>query len=357
VFDSRRDVKKTLEERRSERDRVVRPEHVRHVLRRVAFAVGKVTLLPHEYESGREALLTGRLDRTALALKRLLPTQGQIETASNGSWDRALEIAGLRPRSAKRTVTESVSIEDAIARFYARHGHLPQYAELEELAREAGFSLASKAGKSSRDWTSKGMTRISELGLPEPPSYGEVAHDAWKPIEISTPGLPTRRVREYTHAEVLRAVDAFLAALPAGATPIDKRWRDFSRGKKDVPSLGVIKRHGGVAELAKELARQDSGQDSNDQTDPHEPDIPSYSNDSSEPPRASATTRPELVREGQPARIYTVISLRGRATPGRVAETLGIRVAKVRAVLRGLVEAGLVEVVDARKEAYALVRR
>src|SRR5207249_1530084 len=76
----------------------------------------------------------------------------------------------------------------------------------------------------------------------------------WRPLEVDLGTLPARRIGTYSRLEVLEAVSAFVATLHPGDTATCKRWRDFSRGRSQIPSYGVVKRHGGLPELAAEVA-------------------------------------------------------------------------------------------------------
>src|SRR5436309_4308069 len=102
VFDPNRDPKKTWEERLSEPDRLLTPDHVFFALNYVRDQLGVQTQLrfAHQYEEARELLLREAKARgtSAEALRKRLPTRGQIETVCGGSWERALELAELQPR-------------------------------------------------------------------------------------------------------------------------------------------------------------------------------------------------------------------------------------------------------------------
>ena len=59
----------------------------------------------------------------------------------------------------------------------------------------------------------------------------------------------------YSRVEVLERVQEFTVALPARTVASDKHWREFQRGRAGVPSLNVLKRHGGLGELLREVSR------------------------------------------------------------------------------------------------------
>lgn len=80
--------------------------------------------------------------------------------------------------------------------------------------------------------------RICAMSWPEPPPYGAAAPEAWRPLQQQLLATPRRNRRGYTHREVVEAVREFLDRV-AGANPTDRRWREFSRDRHDVPSLGV----------------------------------------------------------------------------------------------------------------------
>lgn len=182
VLDDRRSVRKTLDERRSEPDRIIGPEIVRLALRRVAMRLEVRTLRPDDYERGRGAILERMSGRRALALRRQLPTVGQIEVACDGGWDGALAIAGLDRREAVVPRARApVSLADGITLFYARHGFLPTHRQLDEFAQAGSFALRSKSAGPWADAIRDGTERIRELGLPDPPRYGHSPRHRWNP--------------------------------------------------------------------------------------------------------------------------------------------------------------------------------
>jgi hypothetical protein len=61
----------------------------------------------------------------------------------------------------------------------------------------------------------------------------------------------------YTRVQVLEAVCEFVVGLPTSTSPSDKKWRDFKRRRGGVPSLAVIRRHGGLRALVREASRPD----------------------------------------------------------------------------------------------------
>jgi hypothetical protein len=353
VFDDSRDNKRVHEERLSEPDRPLSERHVVVALIRIAYHLGRETLLPHEYDEGRQTLLaaaSSRAQRELLA--RQLPTRGQIEQYCGRDWDRALAIAGLSPRpAAEPPRAAGLPLIEAIVLFYAGHGYLPTSAELEDNARESGHSLESRKGRVWRDYIDAAQDEIAERGMPTPPAYGmKVASEGWPAVEVNFTDAPKRRQRRYDHIQVLEAVGRFVAAL-GSQSPTHSRYRSFAR-QTSAPSLKVIVAHGGLDELVAEVGRsgwQDRAESWVDPRLPHEDERMAIARE-----RIAAralTPRAEAVAE--------VIKRRGETTAQVIADELGWKITKVRDCLSVLKAAGRIvatqEFAQSRKQTYRLV--
>jgi DNA-binding HxlR family transcriptional regulator len=131
---------------------------------RVAHSLRRDTLLPHEYDEQREALLraatrSGRTERPA----RLLPTRDQIERVTGG-WNEALSSVGLRTRAPAKPLPRAVVV--APATWSSHHG---PYERVEVIAkvREFLLSLPSGAQATHRRWRSfsRGEDGIPSLNV------------------------------------------------------------------------------------------------------------------------------------------------------------------------------------------------
>lgn len=279
VFDNP-DVRQTHEKRLREPARQLDERDIAYALRYIATRLNRPTLLPHEYAEARETLITESptaSEADACALR--LPSRWQIEIAA-GSWDGALAAAGLEPRQPQPTPLAS--------------GGPPHQS-------------------------------ISPAKIDPPP--GEE-----KPIPPSRarPGRP----RTYTHHDVIEAVQHFVRTLPPNTPATDKRWRAFSRGQGTIPSLNVIKAHGGLQALLREASRRDWNQRATEwesqylttRTTGQRPRKPRRR----QPTRHGTNQRIELVRR---------IGEQSPATARELADALGVtrtRVAHMVAELRPL---------------------
>jgi hypothetical protein len=341
VFDETRDIKKTHEDRLSEPQRVPSPARVAHALNRVAFDAKLHTLLPHDYTEHRARLLDDAAKKgRAEALARLLPTRGQIETACGG-WDRALETAGLPPRSAYQAQSlDGMELEEAIVLFYAGHGHLPTYDEVVSAARGGGWRLASAKGRRWSEWIARATQRIEERGMPAPPPYGRRPPDQWTPIEVGLRDVPKRGAKRYTHAEVVEAVRDFVRTLE-GASPTHARWKAFKRDRDEIPSLNVVIAHGGLRKLVREAARPDWRERAETW---HDPRI--IGEEEAKERKEKALQR--RARTPRAEAVHRAIERRGRATANEIADDLSWPIAKVRDCLRLLREAGRIGTTNPR---------
>jgi hypothetical protein len=252
-LDDARDAKKTYEERLSEPDREIINEHVSFALNWIARHLNKPTLLPRDYEEARGQLLSENNAR-AFAAKLRLPSRGQIETASGGSWDRALEIASLSPRkpdegedtsaSAHRELGE-VPTTQALVGFYDAHHRFPDdELELSNYIAARGHRTRSDQNTSWTEQLKSATAAIHALDL----TAANSPHDRG----AATTGAKQGR---YSHVQVVAAVREFVLASDKAAT--NKRWREFCRGRDGVPSLNVIVAHGGLKLLLVEASHSD----------------------------------------------------------------------------------------------------
>ena len=98
VFDASRDIAATHAQRRGQADADhFTEQHLYYALRRVASELGTKSPGPDAYARKRQQLIAEDHRRGVDLLGELLPTVGQLERIA-GSWDEALEIAGLDAR-------------------------------------------------------------------------------------------------------------------------------------------------------------------------------------------------------------------------------------------------------------------
>jgi predicted transcriptional regulator len=263
-----------------------------------------------------------------------LPTRGQIETACEGSWERALELAGLQPPSAA-DAGPPVALIDALLRFYEAEGYLPGYVELAEAARRQGMSLERPEGRRWPDLVEEAQREAIRRGLPQPPPYGTRPARGGKDARSRRcEGPATKGI--YTRVQVLERVREFDAGLPAATSATDKQWRDFQRGRAGVPSLNVLRRHGGLRELLREASR------------------PEWRERAEEEDRR-AIRRPVWLggrpRSDKIDHIEALIRERGEASARELAEALDYSIHVVRYFLRQLKEAGRIKPTQAYAQA------
>jgi Winged helix-turn-helix DNA-binding len=329
VFDEQRDAKKTWEERLSELDRPISHEHVYFALNFVRRQLGPDAALrfPHQYEEARTRLLEDahELDSTQEALRQRLPTRGQIETACAGSWERALELAGLQSSGGEAEKGTPIPVIEAVLGFYEEHGYLPTRLELVETARREGVLLERTGDEPWFTFIERAQQLARERGLPEPPPYGTkpAGPDAEneRGETVGTKGF-------YSRVQVLERVREFAATLPPATSATDKRWREFQRDRAGVPSLNVIRRHGGLRELLREASRPDWRRRAEAWDE-----------------QAVTAPRGGLGRPRSPKReeVEMLLRERGEASARELAEALGYTVDNVRRYLRQLKRAGRIE--------------
>jgi DNA-binding MarR family transcriptional regulator len=333
VFDESRDIKKRHEDRMSAPERAINHGDIEVALLMAANALSLPTVLPDQYEELRDSLIAAAATRLeADAIAERLPTRSQIEREA-GDWDKALEIAGLEPRSAAAPLpsTRGASMTDAIVRYYASHGNLPTSTELREYAVETDFALEGLRGMPWAEHIEAGITLISDLDLPLPPQYGVGPPDDWQPITLDG-DLPPRRSPEYTRVGVMEAVVAFVEQLPARQTAQSRRWRTFSRGKRGVPSLKALAAHGGLDHLVRETTLPGWRERARVWDDQH------AAMQRKAPTRRSAGLRRHARKQGVQKRVAILRYLRDHDAPmlRDIAKTVNLTSARVSQIMQEL---------------------
>jgi hypothetical protein len=253
----------------------LRAEHVAYVLKLAARRLGVSKLTRKQYETERKLMieenrryLHGRRLRLPTAHQIRLFTQREIYGASGvgvpsaGTWDRALELAGLA--SARRLPVlrvqpvQPLPLLDLLDRYCAANGSEPTPRRLWAFADEQKLPYAMMSGK--RAWAeviAVWRKRREADGLPAP-----------RPAEAPTAGenalagmrLPTKPKKSKATAwsdpeKCLRAITLYLEQIPKGkhANVLDYQgWA--SQGQRG-PSIGALKQHGGWSKMSK-IARQ-----------------------------------------------------------------------------------------------------
>jgi hypothetical protein len=346
IFDPTRNIKKTHEQRLSEPDRTLTEKHVVYAMFRVASSLGVTTVLPREYDDARDRLLEkARDDGMELAIRRVLPSRHQLESACGGSWDRVLEVAGLSPRVLSAPpAPQGLPIVDALVAFYCGRGYLPTQRELEEAGRLGGYAYGGRKGRTWPILLEEARNQIAALGLPAPPPYGKTqAAEDWEPLTLGLAEAPARNIYRYSRVEVVEAVRRFVPTLD-GASPTHGRWRSFSNGKHGTPSLTVIIEHGGIVKLMREASRPDWRQRAEEWVDPRQRTEETQTAVEAERLRARAMTP-------RAEEVVGVIGRRGDASAQVIADELGWSIYKVRDCLRLLKDADRVEQTQERAQA------
>ncbi len=246
--------------------------HVWYALRYVARSLAPAgaispdtTLLPRTYERDRRRLIAADARRKKpVGLAERLPTHLQLARYA-GTWDRALEIAQLAPRpqiERPKTVRRSLSVPEAIVRYYEVVGILPTVTKLIRFRRDYGFAVRSyPSNVPFRSFLPEALALIAardDLATPRPYDETKYLAVSWPvPEDAADPDHPTR-VRAFTRPELLRWVIRFVETLGPGEAATYIRWATFKIGRPDCPSTGTLINHGGLPALVAEARRPDA---------------------------------------------------------------------------------------------------
>jgi hypothetical protein len=262
ALDPARSVDSVLGAREGEDDKPwLTSKDVCAALRIVARRLGKKTLKPVEYRLERKRMLDAARHSYRHLSELYLPTEGQIERTA-GSWDEALVIAGLAPRS-RATAGTGVPIVAVMELFLETFGYLPGVAQLEGFARAQGIPLA-KRRQPYADYIAELTKERAEWGkwTPKKPPRG------MKPcLTTPAPGVASllsdatggKRKKRWTQEECVAALAQLLSEWPTDKRLTEDAYQEVSRERADLPSLSSLQRQGGATfrELV-EMMRNDS---------------------------------------------------------------------------------------------------
>jgi hypothetical protein len=231
-------------------------------LRVVAGRLGVKTLTPDQYESDRQALISADQRRWLHGGNLEMVTIGQIETLF-GSWDEALERAGLEPRKSPTPKPRGLGLLEALDLFLAENGGLPNRAEFERWARNGRLVIAREKGKSweavltdlraERDargqWTPPAITFQRRRGRrrrdggtnPSPLALASSSSTS----STSLDELPRRSNGRPTESDLEQAMRAFLNWLPSNERPTQRTYRRYCREHPGTPWPSAFDAHGG----------------------------------------------------------------------------------------------------------------
>jgi len=228
-------------------------DDVRVALLTVARRLGKDTLAPVDYRRERTRMLEKARLSWRHRVEPVLPTEGQIERAA-GSWNEALELAGLAAR--RHASHAGVLIVEALELALEAHGALPSKRQLATFARANDISLALLRRpwddylaelRESRDargkWTPPGLTPFRDR-----PDYS-------RPVEGGLAVLAPRQ-RHWTRDQCLAALRGWLDELPATTRPTQRAYQDSRRERPDLPALSTIQQGGTWSAMVAEARRR-----------------------------------------------------------------------------------------------------
>lgn len=222
---------------------------IRTALKTVALRLGKKTLRPAEYREERQRMLDKARLSWLHGVEPVVPSEGQVIRVA-GSWDQALEIAGLALRPPDPGGQKGMAIVDALELCLETFGCLPTSHELERFGKTNGISLARRNERwgfyltalrqRRQDWGR--WTPASPPPLNQRPDYT-------KPV----PGLavaepPRRRKMRWTKQECVDALVRLMVERP-GQKLTQRAYQSASRGRDDLPSLSSLQEHDSFSAL------------------------------------------------------------------------------------------------------------
>lgn len=189
--------------------------HVFYAIRRIHLYLGKreeETLLPHEYERGRNELLAeARRLRRDTVVEELLPTRGQILWLYGGDWDEALRLARLPATPKTRRGHPILKLAE---HFYETQERLPKtIKEVRQHVSRLRVSFPDRGAPAIDEVVDDLIADRAKRELPTPdsgPVEGARLHQ--KQIDALIEGAPTvrRRQQPWTEDEVIDSFADFV---------------------------------------------------------------------------------------------------------------------------------------------------
>jgi hypothetical protein len=249
-------------------------EYIAYVLKLVAKRLDKTTVTATEYDAEIDEMLTE--SRTRWLHGRLwLPSAEQIRlftrlelygtnsagTSRIGTWDRALELAGLeltKNRNRKTTARPLPTIE-LLERYHEQHGTEPTPKRLWKFAKENDLPFVmvnspSKWRAIIKVWrNNRAKLELPAPGTPQPTTPAE--HTL---VLLRVPRQPRKPIRSYwaNRDKVLSILIMYLKQIPKGQHATTQSYRAWAKQQPSrTPGLDAFRKHGGWAAML-ELAHE-----------------------------------------------------------------------------------------------------
>ncbi len=235
-------------------------EHVAAMLGIVAARLGTDSLTREEYAAEREQILAENKQR---ARQTPIPTVDQIRrvardrvpgdksgtTSYAGSWERALRLAGLKPRAKPKLKIVGVASVELLERAYKAHGTQLTGADLEVFARANNIPHRRDHKRPWEETVAEWKRNREDEGLPVPAGPPPLAErpDYSKDVGAALPG--ERRSAQWTAVACVAALADYVEQLPPGQRAGIKHYRAWQTGRTHTPYFVTLRQHGGWAKL------------------------------------------------------------------------------------------------------------
>ena len=239
-------------------------EHVAYVLKLTARRLGAGKLTKKQYEVERKEMIAenwryylhGRRLRLPTAKQICSFTQREIYGATGvdvpevGTWDRALELAGLGSarRGHRKATGQPLPLLDLLERYCAVYGSEPMPRRLWRFADEQKLPYVIMSGKLAwAEVIALWRRRRKAKGLPAPklPQAPNAGENALAGMRLPTKHKKAKATAWSDPEKCLRAITRYLEQIPKGkrANVLDYSAWASQRGRG--PSIGALAQHGG----------------------------------------------------------------------------------------------------------------
>jgi hypothetical protein len=251
-------------------------EHVAYVLRVVALRLDADSLTEEQYEAERENLLAEAEARHLHEHRLRLPKAAQIRisirtelygtrnvgTPQVGTWNRALELAGLkppRPPQGEDVPTQPLLPLDLLDRYYDAHGAEPTPGRLWRFAGENELPYAVIRGKEVwsrviQKWRKEREAR--GLPAPKPPKPVTEGENSLTMLRVGGVKDRGRRGSWNDQDKCLKIIIKYLEQLPPGSRATFNGYKTWAKQQSfRTPYLSALDKHGGWSKM-RDLAHQ-----------------------------------------------------------------------------------------------------
>ncbi len=238
----------------------VSAEHVGAVLGIVAARLGVTTLTEIQYSVERERMLAESKRRKPALL---LPTGAQIRfamrreihgdphraTPTKGTWDRALELAGLETNQRPARKVAGVGPVELLETAYEKFGTQLTVGEVEVFAKANGIRYSAARKRKWSEIVAAWKQGRTERGLAVPDGPPPLPERPDYAVGVGAARDGEQRYNKWDRDDCVAVLVEYVEQIPAGQRAGARHYRVWARNQTRAPHEMTLRRHGGWSKL------------------------------------------------------------------------------------------------------------